>query len=191
MYIVAGIFRNRKLNAPKGENTRPTASHLRETLFNICQTYVEDSRFLDLFAGSGAVGLEAISRGAKSSTFVENHKDAIRCIQQNIKSLAVENQCILHSGDVFKVLERLELNKNQFDIIFADPPYHVHTKIPEIPFSEKIIRWIDENNLLVSGGTLFIEEAFEHQPQISDLKTLKLKNSRRVSSAILQQYVRC
>ena len=187
MYIISGQYRNRKLMTPKGIKTRPTASHLREALFNICQAYIENAHFLDLFAGSGAIGLEALSRGAKSTTFIENQRDAIHCIKQNIDLLHVQEQCTLLPGDVFRMLNKLQQQKQQFDIIFADPPYRSLSQSHST--SESIIRWIDENALLAPNGILFIEEAFEHQPQIHDLKTLKFKNSRRVSSAALQQYI--
>jgi 16S rRNA (guanine966-N2)-methyltransferase len=189
MHIIAGIYRQRKLSTPKGAQTRPTASHLRGALFNICQGYIEGARFLDLFAGSGAVGLEALSRGAQAVTFVENNKNAIACIQQNIQTLNVKEHCHLLQGDALRSLEKLQKKELQFDIIFADPPYFTGThSIPS--YSQKLIRWIDENSLLAADGILFVEEAFEFQPHLEDLKTLVLKNSRRMSSAALQQYTK-
>lgn len=193
MYIIAGSYRGRKLFTPKKSETRPTASHLREALFNICQNYIEDAYFLDLFAGSGAIGLEALSRGAAKSTFIEHHREAFHCIQQNIQALGVQDQAQVLQGDVFRMLELLEKKGEKFDLIYADPPYHTkqlaHSQHPSI--SEKIIQWIDAASLLKPGGVLFLEEAFEFQPHLDDLKTLKLKNSRRISSAILQQYEKC
>lgn len=187
MYILAGIYRHRRLLSPKGDRTRPTASRLRAALFNICQGNVEGARFLDLFAGSGAMGFEALSHEAASVVFVENNKEAIRCIQKNIESLEVHSQAILLQGNVLQMLDLLERQKKQFDIIFADPPYHLAHLI-DTPLSEKVIRHVDEGHLLAPGGTLFIEEAFQFQPQLSDLKTLKLKNTRRMGLAALQQY---
>jgi 16S rRNA (guanine966-N2)-methyltransferase len=189
MYIIAGLFRNRRLAAPKSSKTRPTAGQLRESLFNICQNYIEETRFLDLFAGSGAVGLEALSRGAHSATFIDNSKEAIRCIQQNVAALGVENQSQVLYGHIFQMLAWLEQHQQQFDIIYADPPYHIASEKPTVPLSEKVIRFIDQSTLLAPGGTLFIEEALEFQPQLSDLSHLKLKNSRRMGRAALQQYL--
>lgn len=188
MFILAGVYRHRRLVSPKGEHTRPTASRLRAALFNICQGYIEGARFLDLFAGSGAMGLEALSHGASSVVFVDNHKEAVRCIERNIESLEVQSQAIVLQGQVLHMIDLLERQKRQFDIIFADPPYHLSHLI-DTPISEKVIRRIDESTLLAPDGTLFIEEAFEFQPQLTDLKTLKLKNTRRMGMAALQQYV--
>lgn len=192
MHIVGGTFRQRRLASPKGEQTRPTGSRLRESLFNICQGYIEGSRFLDLFAGSGAMGLEAISRGADSAAFVEKHKEALRCLQANIKTLGVENQTQVFAGDVFLMLDFLERKHLQFDIIFADPPYHTLKKgeLSSESTSEKVIRHIAQGTLLAPEGTLFVEEAFQFEPKLPDFPTLVLKNSRRVGDTILQQWHR-
>ncbi len=190
MHIIAGLYRNRCLLSPKGEKTRPTASRLRESFFNICQGYIEGASFLDLFAGSGAIGLEALSRGAKSATFVDSSKEAIQCIRQNISHLHVESQSEVLYGPVFQILKLLEKQKQQFDIIYADPPYQmpIQQKGQMIYYSEKIIHWMDEHSLINSGGFLFIEEAFESLPLIETLKTLKLKSSRRSGGSALHQY---
>lgn len=180
--IIAGQYRHRNLATPKGDRTRPTTSQLREALFNICQGYIEGAHFLDLFAGSGAVGFEALSRGAASVVFIESDKLALKCIKQNVQSLQVEDQSTIYGGDVFRYLEYLQKKSVQFDIIFADPPY-------QLGQSEKVIRFVDESSLLTENGVLFVEEASNFEPEIKDLKTLKLKNSRRIGSAVLQQYV--
>ena len=125
MHIIGGIYRNRTLIAPKGQEVRPTSSRLREALFNICQSYIQDALFLDLFAGSGAMGFEAISRGAKKATLIDLSKDSIRCIEANAASLNVEEQVQILQGDVFKWIERLQKQGVQFDIIYADPPYQI------------------------------------------------------------------
>jgi 16S rRNA (guanine966-N2)-methyltransferase len=189
MHIIAGLYRHRKLMTPKGELTKPTASRLRESLFNICQGYIQQARFLDLFAGSGAMGFEALSRGAQSATFVDNSQEAIRCIEQNRKQLGVESQTQLLKGSVFQKLHWLNEHDQQFDIIFADPPYR--TLVPEeknMFYSEKIVRLIDEMSLLAPEGILFIEEALEAEPALTNLKNLQLKNSRRMGKTVLQQY---
>jgi 16S rRNA (guanine966-N2)-methyltransferase len=190
MHIIAGLYRHKHLFTPKGEKTRPTASRLRESLFNICQGYIEGTRFLDLFSGSGAIGLEALSRGAHFAMFVDSSKEAIRCVQQNIAQLNVQAQSQVLYGNVFQILKVLEEKKQKFDIIFADPPYQTlfHPDY-SLLYSEKVIQCIDETGLLAPQGVLFIEEAFESEPQMNELKILKLKNSRRVGGAILQQYI--
>jgi 16S rRNA (guanine966-N2)-methyltransferase len=192
VYIIAGLYRRQRLISPKGADTRPTASRLREALFNICQNAVEGVRFLDLFAGSGAMGFEALSRGAQFVTFIDAHKEAIRCIHQNAAHLQVQDQCQILQGEVFTLLTRLQNQGQIFDIIFADPPYC--TPVSHSPcsskvfYSSKIIEWVDTHSLLTKGGRLFIEEDFHHQPKLENLKILKLKDSRRIGHAGLQQY---
>lgn len=190
MHIVAGIYKNRRLLTPKGNQTRPSASQLRESLFNICQNYIEGSRFLDLFAGSGAVGLEAMSRGASSATFVEKDREASQCIRKNAELLNIEKEVSIIQGDVFQALSKLESKGMTFDIIFADPPYQTQnlSKQGILAYSEKLILFLDKSSLLAPNGLLFIEEAFEFQPNPPHLKSLHLKSTRRLSSAALQLY---
>ena len=188
MYIIAGLYRRQPLISPKGSQTRPTASRLREALFNICQQTIEGARFLDLYAGSGAMGLEALSRGAQSATFIDAHKEAIHCIKSNIAHLQVQEKTQLLRGDTFAMLKRLEEEGQIFDIIYADPPYRTPPSSTSLFYSAKIIQWLDTHTLLASGGLLFVEEDFHSQPQIEQLETLKLKDSRRMGHAALQQY---
>ncbi|WP_068471307.1 16S rRNA (guanine(966)-N(2))-methyltransferase RsmD [Candidatus Protochlamydia phocaeensis] len=191
MHIIAGLYRNQRLSVPKGAETRPTASRLRESLFNICQGFIEGARFLDLFAGSGAIGLEALSRGAAAVTFIDSSKEAIRCLKQNVAHLHVDSQCQIMQGQVFSLLEWLERHGKQFDIIFADPPYKTADPLEresQIWYSEKIIRWIDESPLLAPHGVLFVEEDARYQPNLLDLKKLQLKDNRRMGHTALQRY---
>ncbi len=187
MYIIAGQFRGQKLISPKGLQTRPTASRLREALFNICQGFIEDVRFLDLFCGSGAIGLEALSRGAESATFVDAGKEAIQCVKKNTSHLKVEGQCQILHGQIFTLLKWLDKQNRQFDIIYADPPYKTEGSEG---YSDKVIEFIDTSSLLAEGGILFIEEDANHAPKLDNLSTLSLKNSRTMGHSVLQQYVK-
>lgn len=189
MYIIAGQYRHQRLTTPKGMQTRPTASRLRESLFNICQGFIENARFLDLFAGSGAIGLEALSRGAQAVTFIDASKEAVRCQQANASTLNVQAQCQILHGQVFTLLPWLEKQHKQFDIIFADPPYATVADPEDKQFySEKIIRYLDASNLLAEEGVIFIEEESRFQPQINDLKKLRLVDSRKMGHTTLQRY---
>lgn len=190
MYIIAGKFRNRRLTSPKSSQTRPTAGRLRESLFNICQGYIEGARFLDLFAGSGAIGLEALSRGAISAAFVEHNKEAVRCIQRNIAELGVSSQTEVLSGQIFPMLKLLERHQKQFDIIYVDPPYstQVEWEGEKGYYSELVIRWIDRCHLLADDGILFIEEDGRAEPKLEGLQTLCLRDSRRYGHSVLQSY---
>ena len=186
MRIIAGQFKNHSLITPKGSTTRPTSSQLRETLFNICQNRIEDSVFLDLFAGSGAVGLEALSRGAKHSTFVENDPQAFKCIKENIEKLKVKEQAKLLPGDVFVNLKKLIKNGEKFSIIFADPPYNAYSG--KVSFGLQTLLTLDQGDLLDEGGVLFIEDAKGNITEEQVLSTLKLVNSRQAGRTTLFQY---
>lgn len=188
MRIIAGLYKNRPISTPKGLKTRPTSSKLREALFNICQGYIENARFLDLFAGSGAMGLEALSRGAQCALFIDSNRESIKCIQANVKATNAGSSCEIIFSDVFKALEQLMKSGRQFDIIYADPPYDTYAH--QVLFSEKIVRLIDQGTLLKAGGVLFVEEGSKSLPEIKELTTLRLLSSRRMGRALLQQYQR-
>ncbi|MBA3815204.1 MAG: 16S rRNA (guanine(966)-N(2))-methyltransferase RsmD [Parachlamydiaceae bacterium] len=195
MHIFSGIHKNRVLESPKRDITRPTSGRLRETLFNICQQYVAECRFLDLFAGSGAMGLEALSRGAIKSTFVDSSKESIRCIKTNVNTLKEEGHTKIIYGDVFEQLIKLAKEGCQYDIIYADPPYEniIHTPQEALFLSARLLKIIDEQlenqiQLLVPGGMFFIEEAANVSLENIPLLHLKLKNSRSTGKAALHYY---
>lgn len=119
MRIVGGRFRGRTLKAPDGLDVRPTQDRVREALFNILMHDIAEARFLDLFAGSGTVGFEALSRGAGSVTFVEQNPRHISCIEANAKTLGVAPSIV--RGDAFRYVA--EYSAAPYDVVFADPPY--------------------------------------------------------------------
>jgi 16S rRNA (guanine966-N2)-methyltransferase len=119
--IIAGDFKGRRLKTPAGDVTRPTAGRVREAWFNILQRSMRGARVLDLFAGSGALGFEALSRGAASAEFVEVKRAALAALKANVKSLKVEQRATIHRVEALKFAERLQ--PGQYDVAFADPPY--------------------------------------------------------------------
>jgi 16S rRNA (guanine(966)-N(2))-methyltransferase RsmD len=121
--IIAGQFRSRPLTAPKGRDTRPTSDRLRETLFNVLAPHIAGSVFLDLYAGSGAVGIEALSRGAEQAIFVENAEPALRAIRANLSSLGIRGNYALEAHTASAALKRLAATEPKIDIAFLDPPY--------------------------------------------------------------------
>jgi 16S rRNA (guanine(966)-N(2))-methyltransferase RsmD len=125
MRIISGTFRSRSLEAPTGLATRPTSDRLRETLFNVLAPRIEGAALLDLYAGSGAVGLEAISRGAGQVVFVERAPAALKALHANIAKLRIQIGFRVDSNKVASALRRLEKGASQmrFDIVFLDPPY--------------------------------------------------------------------
>ncbi len=189
MRIIAGTFRNRKLTTPKGEATRPTSSRLREALFNICQNSAVDANFLDLFAGSGAMGLEALSRGAKSATFVEQHIPAERAIEQNIKSLDVADRARLLRGDVYRLIPKLHSQGQKWSIIYADPPYSKGVNDDKQPIeTDKLLSLLDTYPLLIPGGHLFIEDTAQFPVKEQDGKTLAFEGCRSYGKTQLIHY---
>jgi len=122
MRIIAGTLRSRRLEAPAGLATRPTSDRLRETLFNVLAPRIEGAAFLDLYAGSGAVGLEALSRGAARVDFVERAPAALDVLRANLARLGVNAGYRVHAGSVRTVLDRIA-KIAAFDLVFLDPPY--------------------------------------------------------------------
>lgn len=124
MRIIAGIYRSRPLAAPHGMATRPTSDRLRETLFNVLAPRIEGAAFLDLYAGSGAVGLEAVSRGALRVTCVERAPAALKALRANLAALGIGSGFRVHAGSVASFLSRCGRDsRDTFDIVFLDPPY--------------------------------------------------------------------
>jgi 16S rRNA (guanine(966)-N(2))-methyltransferase RsmD len=121
MRIITGLYKNRVLKTPKGDSTRPTSDKVRGSIFNILQNQIEGRTFLDLFAGSGSMGIEALSRGAASATFVEKERRAVHCIQENLESLQIEAEIL--GIDALSAIKRLTKANRQFDLIYIDPPY--------------------------------------------------------------------
>lgn len=175
LHIIGGKHKKRKLIAPKSPSVRPTASQLREAVFNICQHQIEGARFLDLFAGSGAMGLEALSRGAVHATFVEKEPYSLVAIKKNISTLGEEAHVAVVSGDVLKVLPLLQ---DSFEIIFADPPYGKG-------LSGQLLDVIDAHLILAKEGILFIEDDSLEEPP---LKRLEQKHKRSFGRATLYEY---
>ena len=150
MRIIAGTARSLPLKTLEGLDTRPTTDRIKETLFNMLQNEVPGSYFLDLFAGSGQIGLEAVSRGAKFAVFVENNKKAAACIEDNIRFTKFTEETKLINSDVMTALRSME-GKYQFDVIFMDPPYGA--------LHEKAVLEYLAGSKLIHEDTLIIVEA--------------------------------
>ncbi len=151
MRVIAGSARSLNLKTIKSLGTRPTTDRIKETLFNILQNDIERCVFLDLFSGSGAIGIEALSRGAKSAYFVENNKEALKCIDENLTHTKLKDNATVLGYDVLMAIDRLEAENITFDIIFMDPPY-------EKEFEKKVLIRLKASNV-ADNNTLIIIEA--------------------------------
>lgn len=153
MRVIAGSARRLQLRTLDGMDTRPTTDRIKETLFNMLTPYLYDCMFLDLFAGSGGIGIEALSRGAMGAVFVEKNPKAMSCIRDNLKTTNLMKKAITMSTDVMTALYKLEGDK-QFDYIFMDPPYHQELE-------RKVLEYLSGSNLLSEEGVIIVEAAKE------------------------------
>ena len=158
MKILSGLYKNRPLKTPRGDKTRPTSSKVRESVFNILQNRIEGARFLDVFAGSGSMGIEALSRGAKKAEFIEWDKQSAACIRENLALLKLHAPIHQQAAEI--AFKRLLKDKAQFDIIYIDPPYSLDVT----PLLEKI------GPLLAPEGILILEQSKRTKIDIPSLK---------------------
>ena len=138
MRVIAGSARSLKLMTPEGQDTRPTTDRIKETLFNILQFDLYDAAFLDLFAGSGAIGIEALSRGAKEACFVDSK---------------LEDKATVYKQDVFVALTRMEYQK-KFDFVFMDPPYHKELE-------QRVLEYLTTSSIIDDQSTIIFEAAID------------------------------
>ena len=178
MRVISGEARGKKLVALEGLNTRPTLDRVKESLFNILQFDIADKNFLDLFAGSGAIGIEALSRGAKSATFCDNSIDAIKIIKENVKNTRCIDRANIINKDYISALQYLADKKEKFDIIYLDPPYK--TELANIALDR-----IMNLELLSKDGIIIIEtDDAEKENEINNGK-IQIFDKRKYGRAIL------
>ena len=123
MRVIAGKARRLNLKSTPGLDTRPTGDRIKETLFNIIQPRLQDCVFLDLFSGSGSIGIEALSRGARVSFFVEHNAKAVRCINENLSFTGLSDQAVVIHKTALNAINEFSLKKHRFDLVYLDPPY--------------------------------------------------------------------
>ena len=149
MRVIAGSAKSLPLKTVKGDKTRPTTDRIKETLFNMLNPYLSGCRFLDLFAGSGGIGIEALSRGASFACFVEQSREAVRCIRENLAFTRLSGRAEVAAKDVFAFLSAAE--GKPYDLVFMDPPYdHLYEK--------RALELLSENGL-IHNETLLVAEA--------------------------------
>ena len=150
MRVIAGSARSLQLKTPAGEGTRPTTDRIKETLFNVLQNDIPDCVFADLFAGSGGVGIEALSRGAKKAYFVETDREALGCIEDNLKHTKLFDKAMVIRADAVNALNYSI--REAVDVVFADPPYGQG-------YDEKLLRSALDSKSVTADTIIIIEEA--------------------------------
>lgn len=154
MRVIAGVYRSRILKSLKGLALRPTSDRLRETLFDVLGPSISGARFLDLFAGTGAIGIEALSRGAIEVVFIENHQPAVALIRRNLDSLAIRSGATVHLADALRGLELASNSRGTepgFDYIFLDPPYRAAKDY------RRVLEFLGGAQFLSPGGLVIAE----------------------------------
>jgi len=151
MRVIAGKYRSRVLKSALKLRLRPTSDRLRETLFNVLGALVEDSLFVDLFAGTGAVGIEAISRGAREVVFIESHAAGVGLIRRNLESLGIHAGVEVIEADAVRGLETLSTRRLATDFIFLDPPYENEEDYV------RVLEFLDTSHLIAPRGLVIAE----------------------------------
>ena len=180
MRVVSGSLRGMKLNTIEGDSTRPTRDIVKEALFSIIQNYVPDAIFLDLFAGSGAIGIEALSRGAKEAIFIDLNPKCVAIIRENVKKGNLEKQSHIYNTNYQNALKKLQ--GELVSIIYIDPPYNKNMGV-------EAIAKISEYDLLAQDGLIIIEtDTNEEVPEV--IGRYEKFNYKRYGRNILSFYRR-
>ena len=162
MRIISGSARGRAIVAPPGEKTRPTQDYVRESLFNIIRWDLEDARVLDLFAGTGALSLEAISRGAAEAVLIDMDRDACQAIKKNMETTRLGDRCRLIPRDYQQAMDQLASEKQKFDVVFIDPPYRMENT------GDMCAQLMDKG--LLSDAFLILVEHRRGMPPLLDMR---------------------
>ena len=179
MRVISGKSRGKKLVSLEGDNTRPTLDRVKEAMFNKIQFNIKDATVLDLFAGTGALGIEALSRGAKQAYFCDKVPEAIQVIKQNIANTNNLDRSIIINKDYNEVLEKLVLQSKKIDIVFLDPPYKTNLAIESL---QKIIM----SNLLTEDGIVIVEtDDINKEKEILKIKNVEIFDKRKYGSVWL------
>lgn len=180
MRIIGGEYRSRRISAPRGAHTRPTLDGTRESLFNILQGRVAGAAVLDLFAGSGALGLEALSRGAVRAVFCDDSREAAQAVRANLNALSAESRARLLHMDWQRAVEQLSRDEEQFDLIFLDPPYQMHYE----PLLERIL----SAGLLAHDGWILMERGCDKRVFAPDAFEIFRTKDYRMTSVDFIRY---
>ena len=177
--ISGGSLRGKKLSGPEGLEFRPTTAQVKEFVFFLFRQEIENSRFLDLFSGTGSLGLEALSRGAREGFFVEKSSRTLHLLRKNLAACGVTDRAHVMAGDVFAVLDLLGKRGESFDLVFADPPFKESLR-------GRIVDGVGQNGILKSGGVLILEHE-SHDPDVPHPE-LRLLRQKKFGHCIVSIY---
>ena len=163
MQVIAGYLKGRTLKCPKGLATRPTIGRMKKSIFDICAQELQGCHFLDIFAGSGQMGIEALSRGAAFASFIENAPPAISCLKSNLETLELTHTAQLLTQPAQRSLLKLIEQDVCFDIIYIDPPYGT-------PLTEKTLHQIDNSSLFHPHTRIFLEESQNFEDKLDKIE---------------------
>lgn len=177
MRIITGSAKGIRLNAPRGLETRPTTDRVKESVFNILGDIVVDAQVLDIFAGTGNLGLEALSRGATAAVFIDSSIESIKIIKENAKRTKLIEQTEVYRNDVIRALERFVETSRSFDLIFCDPPYNKG-------LVEIVLEKIENNSILNPQGILVIEHS-KHEKITDQWSNLQLRRVEQYGETLI------
>ena len=180
MRIVAGTHRGRSLLGPRGPGVRPTADRVRESLFNLLGQFFDGGEVLDLYAGTGALAFEALSRGASRAVLVDDGAESARLVAENARALGLEGAVTFLRMPVARAVARLAAEGRRFSLVFADPPYGEEA-------AAEVVRGVGEGRLLSGGGTLVVEHG-RREPSPEALAGLERVDSRRFGDTVVSLY---
>ena len=177
MRVIGGNLKAKKLYSARGRVIRPTSDRLRESIFNILSFHVKQAVVLDLFAGTGALGIEALSRGAESALFIDIHNGALSVIERNIKACGLENKAKIRKWDIIKNLNCIKSYRAAFDLIFIDPPYNKR-------FLQPTLRNLRKVGSVKKGTCLIIEHSLL-EPIPLDFPEYELQDQRQYGKSLV------
>jgi 16S rRNA (guanine(966)-N(2))-methyltransferase RsmD len=180
MRIISGVAKGRKLVSPEGMNTRPTLDRIKESIFNIIQHSVVDAKVVDVFAGTGSLGLEAVSRGAKECYLIDKGDVTFKCLKQNVDNLNFNDRCKCFNIDSYSALKGFGEKGLIFDLIFIDPPYLKDMIPPAVDI-------ITEKNLLAKDG-LIVAKIDTKEELYNGNSVIKLFDSRKYGNTTVCFY---
>jgi len=183
MRIIAGVVKGFLLKVPKGLDVRPTSDRVKETIFNILGSQLVDAAVLDLFAGTGNLGLEALSRGAASAVFFDASRKSLTVIKENIAHTKLNDYCEVRNTDALIGINFFNKNNSKFDLVFCDPPYNKGLIV-------KTLMSMDSPDSLLSATGVLIVEHSCHEPWPDCLKYLEVRRTEKFGETLISFVIR-